>query len=145
VCLVLTLSPGKVVPAVKGTRRAANVSKFLSPGATFIKTWRLKNVGTCTWTSGYLLVFDHGQSMDPSARAPDPVALLTTVAPGQKIDVTINLVAPPSPGNYQADFYLRSATGVNFGVGPLGRGTFWVKILVLPPTPTNTATAIGYL
>ena len=28
------------------------------PGGKFIKTWRLKNPGNCTWTSGYSLVFD---------------------------------------------------------------------------------------
>ena len=61
-----------------------------------------------------MLVFDHGQNMDPAGEGPGPVA------PGQTIDMTINLVAPPSPGNYQADFYLRSATGANFGIEPLG-------------------------
>lgn len=108
-----------------------------SPGATFVKTWRLKNVGTCTWTPGYLLVFAHGQSMGPSGRAPDPV-VLPTVAPGRTVDLSISLIAPPAPGHYQADFYLRSPSGANFGVGPAGRGTFWVKIVVLPPTATNT-------
>src|SRR5574338_1618752 len=33
-----------------------------APGATFTKTWRIKNAGTCTW-SGYSLVFDSGDSM----------------------------------------------------------------------------------
>ena len=105
-----------------------------SPGAAIVKTWQLKNVGACTWTSGYVLLFDHGQSMGPSGFPPDPVALTTTVAPGQMVDVTVNLIAPPSPGNYQADFHLRSAGGIVFGVGPTGRGTFWVKIVVLPGT-----------
>ncbi len=114
------------------------------PGATFVKTWRLKNVGTCMWTPGYLLAFDHGQNIGPSGRSPDPVALSTAVAPGQTVDMTVNLTAPTAPGHYQADFYLRSATGVSFGVGPSRRGTFWVKIVVVPPTPTNTATAISY-
>ena len=26
------------------------------PGATFTKTWRLRNVGTCTWTTAYTMV-----------------------------------------------------------------------------------------
>ena len=32
------------------------------PGATFTKTWRLKNIGTCTWTTSYTLVFDSGDA-----------------------------------------------------------------------------------
>ncbi|HGJ66308.1 TPA: hypothetical protein ENS27_13160, partial [bacterium] len=28
-----------------------------APGAAFIKTWRLKNIGTCTWTGKYGLSF----------------------------------------------------------------------------------------
>src|SRR5512135_3467629 len=31
-----------------------------SPGAAFTKTWRLKNVGTCTWSTSYTLVFSSG-------------------------------------------------------------------------------------
>ena len=28
-----------------------------APGAAFTKTWRLANIGTCTWTSAYNLVW----------------------------------------------------------------------------------------
>ena len=38
-----------------GTTFAAN--------QTFTKTWRLKNIGFCTWTTSYALVFDSGNSM----------------------------------------------------------------------------------
>src|SRR5512143_599465 len=31
-----------------------------APSATFQKTWRLKNIGTATWTTAYSLVFDSG-------------------------------------------------------------------------------------
>src|SRR5690606_11213812 len=31
--------------------------------AGFIKTWRLRNVGSCTWTSSYQIVFDSGDQM----------------------------------------------------------------------------------
>ena len=29
----------------------------IAAGTTFVKTWRLKNNGSCTWTSGYSRVF----------------------------------------------------------------------------------------
>ena len=31
-----------------------------APGEIFVKTWRLKNRGTCTWTPDYMLVFTSG-------------------------------------------------------------------------------------
>ena len=33
-----------------------------APGATFIKTWRVRNVGACTWTAAYAIVYDHGET-----------------------------------------------------------------------------------
>jgi LysM repeat protein len=62
----------------------------VAAGSTFTKTWRLKNTGTCTWTSAYLLVFDHGEPMGAPATSP-----LTTVnvAPGSTVDVSVNLKA----------------------------------------------------
>ena len=30
---------------------------MFAPNTAFSKTWRLKNVGTCTWTTGYSVVF----------------------------------------------------------------------------------------
>ena len=63
----------------------------ISAGEPFQKIWRLKNVGSCTWTSAYDLVFDSGTQMS----APDSQQLTTeTVDPGQKIDIAVNLVAP---------------------------------------------------
>ncbi|MFH1906631.1 MAG: NBR1-Ig-like domain-containing protein, partial [Chloroflexota bacterium] len=34
-----------------------------APSTAFTKTWRLKNRGTCTWTTAYSLVFKSGASM----------------------------------------------------------------------------------
>jgi LysM repeat protein len=97
------------------------------PGAAFTKTWRLKNTGTCTWTSAYVMVFDHGTQMDAPATLP-----LTTVnvPPGSTVDVSAPMKAPGTPGTYQADFRLRSPDNIPFGIGSNGQGTFWVKIVV---------------
>src|ERR1700690_4030842 len=35
----------------------------VTPGATFTKTWRLKNIGNCTWSTSYALVFSSGTAM----------------------------------------------------------------------------------
>ena len=89
---------------------------------SFTKTWRLKNVGTCTWTSGYQVVFDSGDQMG------GPVSQqLTngTVAPNQTIDVSLNLKAPGAAGTYKGNWKLREPGGVIFG---LSTGPFWVQI-----------------
>jgi hypothetical protein len=88
----------------------------------FTKTWRLKNVGSCTWTSGYQLVFDSGDQMGGPASQQ-----LTngSVAPGQTIDVSVNLTAPASPGTYKGNWKLREPGGALFG---LSTGAFWVQI-----------------
>src|SRR4030095_2873824 len=66
----------------------------IAPGTTFKKTWRLRNIGTCTW-SGYSLVFDRGESMSPVA---DPIG---TVAPGQEVDVSVTFTAPTVNNTYR--------------------------------------------
>ena len=91
----------------------------------FVKTWRLKNVGTCTWTSGYRLIFDHGDQMGAAAS----VAFTGgTVTPGNSIDISVSLKAPAVEGTYQGWFRLKSSDGQIFGIGSNASNPFWVKI-----------------
>jgi methionine-rich copper-binding protein CopC len=95
----------------------------------FVKTWRLQNSGSCTWTSGYRLVFSHGDRMN----APDEVVLTGgTVAPGQSVDVSVNLTAPNTAGTYKGEFRLKSSDGQVFGIGASGNSTFYVEIKAVP-------------
>ena len=95
-------------------------------GEPFEKIWRLKNAGSCTWTSGYSLVFENGDQMS----APDAQQLTTgTVAPGQEIDVAVDLIAPDNPGEYRGNFKLRNPGGTIFGWGSQEK-PFWVEITV---------------
>ncbi len=97
-----------------------------SPGESFEKIWRLKNVGSCTWTSAYSLVFDSGDALG----APASQQLTTgTVAPGQMIDIAVTLTAPDDPGTYTGYFKLRSPSSLVFGLGSKNE-PFWVKIEV---------------
>jgi hypothetical protein len=105
----------------------------MAPGQTFSKTWRLRNAGTCTWTTGYSIVWFSGEQLE----APTSVALTSNVAPGQTVDVTVDMVAPQSPGTYQSNWKLRNASNVLFGIGP-GEGLpFYVRIIVSPSTTTT--------
>ncbi len=103
-----------------------------SGGTAFTKTWRLKNNGTCTWTTGYSLVFASGEKMG----GPESVPLTTTVAPGQSVDISVNLTAPAAGGSYRGFWQLKNASGAVFGIGTTANKPFWVDIKVLKPFVT---------
>lgn len=95
------------------------------PRQTFVKTWRVRNAGACTWTSGYALVFDGGDAMS----APALVALSGNVEPGKTVDLSVTLTAPDTAGTYRGNWKLRNSSGVLFGLGD-GTKPFWVQIKV---------------
>jgi len=98
----------------------------ISAGEPFEKIWRLKNSGSCTWTSGYDLVFESGNQMG----APDIQQLTAeTVDPGQEIDIHVNFVAPDDPGKYRGNFKLRNTAETVFGLGEKSK-PFWAEIRV---------------
>jgi hypothetical protein len=109
----------------------------VTAGSTFTKTWRLQNVGSCTWTSGYALVFTNGASMG----AATPVQLTSgTVAPGKNVDVSVVMKAPVDSGTYRGDWKLRNPSNVIFGLGP-GSQPFYVQIKV----PVKTGLLFDFL
>lgn len=102
----------------------------VQPGETIEKTWRLKNIGSCTWGSGYSLVFDHGDAMG----APASTQLTNgQVPPGSTVDVTVTLKMPTTPGEYQGYFKLRDSYNNTFGYVPNDKA-FWVKLEVVNPS-----------
>jgi hypothetical protein len=113
------------------------------PDEHFTKTWRLRNDGACTWTSSYDLVFSSGDAMG----APPAVQLTAgTVAPGETVDVSVELVAPSTEGTYKGFYKLRNGGGVLFGLE--GGNPFWVEIevkqglILLPPAVSINYTAV---
>jgi Ig-like domain from next to BRCA1 gene len=109
----------------------------MAPNQSFAKTWRLVNNGTTTWNSSYALVFSSGTSMS----APAVVNLPASVPPGQNADITVNLVAPATPGEYIGYFILKNPSGQIFGVGPNAVDAIWVQIVVGSATPVSTLPA----
>jgi len=102
------------------------------PYTTFTKTWRLQNIGTCTWNPNYSLVFYSGNAMGGPAYA----RLNTTVYPGQTIDLSVNLTAPGTPNRYTGYWKLATDTGAVFGIGSSLNSPFWVVIDVIQSTVT---------
>jgi hypothetical protein len=99
-------------------------------GKSFTKTWRLQNVGTCSWTSSYRLVFIGGDGMD----GPTSVALSGNVYPGQAVNLSVDLTSPDIDGHYRGYWKLRNAAGTLFGIGSLADTAFWVDIKVAGPS-----------
>jgi len=131
-----TLAAPTFPPAVSATA-ACDQAQFVrdvtipdgttyAPGASFTKTWRLKNAGTCTW-SGYSLVFDSGDQMNGTS----PTAI-GTVTPGQEVDISVTLTAPATPDSYRGYWRIRNASGVLIPVlgGTQGK-SFFVDIKVV--------------
>jgi hypothetical protein len=83
-----------------------------SSNESFVKTWRVQNTGTSTWTTSYSLNFVSGAPMTSTTK----VALPQEVGPGQTLDISVNLTAPAEPGNYQGFWQLSNAQGTVFGV-----------------------------
>jgi hypothetical protein len=99
---------------------------LMNPGQAFTKTWRLKNIGSCTWTRDYDLVFVGGQTLG----APTRVGLPASVAPGESIDLSVLMKAPSSEGTYIGYWMLADANGNRFGIHDDASGSFWVRIKV---------------
>jgi hypothetical protein len=97
----------------------------LPPGTEFVKTWRLRNSGTCNWGQGFKFVFIEGERMS----APDVVDAPPSAA-GETVDISILFKAPQNPGAYRSRWRMRSADGQEFGERP------FVLIWVAAPVPT---------
>ncbi len=64
------------------------------------------------------------------------------IAPGETLDISVNLVSPTSAGTYYGYWMLENADGVRFAIGTIG-SPFYVNIVVNTIgtyTPTATAT-----
>jgi len=129
-----TLTP---IPAADCTYNATFVSDVtipdnthLAPGTEFVKTWRLRNTGTCNWGSGFQFVFVKGAQMSGPASVSVP-----PTSSGATVDVSVSLKAPQEPGTHRGTWRLRAPDGRDFGDRP------FVQIVVPPPfTPTPSAT-----
>ena len=143
-----TLQPVSTNTPVPTATTNCNVAQFITdvtipdgtvmtPSQAFTKKWRIKNIGSCSW-SGFSMAFDSGESMGgPATKA------IGALGPGQEIDLELNLTAPATPGNYRS--YWRINTNSNVLV-PIVNGyqgkSFYVDIKVQnPSTPTPTPTA----
>jgi len=98
----------------------------IAPGASFVKTWRFKNLGPCTWTEDYRIVFSYvsDTGKDGIFDPPPPAHFPDSTAPGEFLDVSIGLEAPTDADGYIVVFRLQNDKGFFFGP------EFWVIFVV---------------
>jgi len=114
------------------------------PGAEFTASWRLRNNGTCPWTTEYGLAYVSGDQLGVEQLVPLPNA----VAPGQTVDASVAMIAPEQPGTYRSNWQVANADGEPFGINGVLEDAFWVQIIVeegaeTPATPQPNSATVG--
>lgn len=92
----------------------------MAPGQDFLKTWRVKNTGSCPWGEGYELVY--AEYEDDMSGQPQP--LTQVVQPGQEVEVSVQFTAPDLIGNYLSAWQMSNPAGVTF------EDIIFVKVIV---------------
>jgi hypothetical protein len=147
-----TVAPTAIPPTPLPTEDTCNRAKWIEdvtvpdgsvylPNATFTKTWRIQNVGTCTWNTSYAVVYSGGDHMNE----PAVTAFLGTVAPGATVDLSVPLKSPAENGEYTTYFMLRSDTGVLFGTGATFSAPVFAQIKVIKLMLLPTLVGGGFL
>ena len=79
----------------------------------------MKNTGTCTWGSGYSVIYSFGEKMSGVAEP-----LTTAVAPNEEVEISVRFKAPQDVGQYASTWRMANANNSPFGK------TFYVLIVV---------------
>ncbi|MBW7884666.1 MAG: SUMF1/EgtB/PvdO family nonheme iron enzyme [Caldilineaceae bacterium] len=94
------------------------------PGEAFEKTWRVRNTGSCTWSTSYVVRFESGSRLG----AASSYRLTRSVPPNSTYDITVPMTAPSTAGTYTSSWRLRPASGASFGA------RLYTRIIVSDPT-----------
>ncbi len=133
----LTPPPAASASATPNPDLPCNLAEFVSesvpdgsqffPGSVFVKSWTLRNAGSCVWTTAYQLEYVSGN-------IPNILSLQkltnSAVAPGQTLVIMLSIMLPQDPGDYRADFRLRDADGTAFSFKNPEK-TFWAAVEVV--------------
>jgi hypothetical protein len=99
----------------------------MQPGEQFRKTWTLRNSGTGTWMPDYELYLVSANPAGEDMGSPQAVPVAAPVAPGEQVELTVDLTAPKADGVYTLYYALRDAGGRRI---PVDGGNIWVTIRV---------------
>lgn len=100
------------------------------PGAQIIKTWRVKNIGSCTWKPNTQLVFVSGEQLDGPAQQ----KIGKKVKPGDEVSISVEMKAPINSGKYTGYWAFQTQAGTQFGLGLSTQHLLWASVNVgIPP------------
>ena len=94
-------------------------------GDKFIKKWKIKNTGTCTWTTDFDVVFVWGDKIGKNGD------ITYAVKPGDTFTVAVEITAPSTAGTYIGYWMMTDNQGARFGYGPGGDYSLAIKIQVV--------------
>ena len=101
-----------------------------APNTAFTKTWTVKNTGTCTWDSKYMVYQISGAYMTQQP-AYWLVSQGQTVEPGQTVDISVGMTSPVENGNYRSYWGLKNGAGQGIPVqGGADDDSFYVDIKI---------------
>ncbi len=84
---------------------------IVKPGATFTKTWKVKNIGTCPWTIDFDVIFVGGDKIGGNGD------ITKEVKPGDVVEISVPIKAPVTEGTYMAYWMISDPLGARFGYG----------------------------
>lgn len=103
--------------------------QIIPPGSKFVKTWKIRNTGTTTWTEDYKIRKWAGELFGASQY----YLLGQEVKPNTEVDISIEFTAPLQNGEYTSYWILSDDQEANFGT------TIYVNFVVgIPANPTST-------
>jgi hypothetical protein len=109
--------PPKVAGVLPGCLKSAYVADVTVPdntrfekGEAFVKTWRVRNSGSCAWPDDTRLVFGSGETLG----APQSVNV-GALDVGSTTDISVDMVAPDSDGGFKGTWRLAYGGGTAFG------------------------------
>lgn len=82
----------------------------MSPGQDFVKTWNIRNTGSCTWGTGYVPIFAYGEKMGGIAEP-----LNGAIAPGEEVEISVRFKAPSNTGEFASTWRMANASNIPFG------------------------------
>lgn len=82
----------------------------ITAGQKFVKTWKVRNTGSCTWATTYTIRYGYGDRL--SGR---DTYLTATALPGEETEISIELTAPNTPGTYRGYWVLFDNNAFSFG------------------------------
>lgn len=127
-----TATSAKPVVPDKAEFVGQNISdgtKF-APGDSFTLVWTMKNVGTSTWNTSYLLRHYAGDALG----SPSSIKFPKEVKPNETVELSLSMRAPSTGGSYQSTWVMTNASGVNFS-------NMYIIIEVTGAAVTATATS----